>query len=370
MKVSKKKLTELQDSKELEVLEKAPQKGVSRRDLIKLTGLAVGSTLLGAGLVKPSTAEAEYVSAPTPKIDIYTHIMPPKYTAAFIKKNDKLANSRELENTACVDLNMRLRLMDRHPEVMHMLTLSLPPVESLLSPKDALAVSQVANDELAEIVETYPDKFIGAAACLPLNDMTASLKELDRAMKLKLKGVEITTFADGKYLDDKYFWPIYEKMAEYNLPIWIHPCPVEGVDPLLGWLHQTGDAMRRLVIAGVFTDFPEIKFVTHHSGSMIPQAAGRIEWSFKHVYPHIKDPLSLFRNFYADTVTNGDTSALTAANNFFGADHMLFGTDTPLGPEWGLTSEIIRSVERMAIPNADKEKIFLENAMKLLNVAV
>jgi predicted TIM-barrel fold metal-dependent hydrolase len=370
MKDSEKNSTALQGSNNLEALEKAPQKGVSRRNLIKFTGLAVGGTLLGAGLVKPSTANAEYISGPTPKIDIFSHIMPPKYTAAFIKRNDKLANSRELQTVACVDLDMRLRLMNRYPEVLQLLTLSLPPIESLLSPRDALAVAQIANDELAEIVQTYPDKFIGAAACLPLNDMSASLKELDRAMKLKLKGVQITTFINGMYLDDKYFWPLYEKMAEYDLPIWIHPCNQEGVDPLLGWFHQTGDAMRRLVIAGVFNDFPKIKFITHHAGTMIPHAAGRIVWSFPEHYPNIKDPLSHFRKFYADTVVNGNTSVLETATDFFGADHILFATDSPLGPEWGLTSEIIRSVERMDIPNADKEKIFLENAMKLLGVAV
>jgi aminocarboxymuconate-semialdehyde decarboxylase len=373
MKFSEKKSISLQGSKDLVGLEKVSQKGVSRRDLIKFTGLAVGSTLLGAGLVKPSTADAEYISAPTPKIDIYTHILPPKYVAAFVKKNPDLAKSRELGCTAATDIDMRLRLMDRYPEVMQAVTLSLPPVESLLSPKDALEVAQIANDELAEIVVKYPSKFIAAAACLPLNDMKSSLKELDRAMKMGLKGVQITTTVNEKHLNDKYFWPLYEKMAEYDLPIWIHPMNTEeSHEPLFGWLYQTADAMRLLVASGIFNEFPDIKFITHHSGSMIPQAEGRIKSMFTHEHhdAKIEDPLSHFRKFYNDTAVYGSTASLTAANNFFGANHMLFGSDAPLGPPWGLTSETIRSIERMEIPNADKEKIFLTNAIKLLNVAV
>ena len=174
---------------------------------------------------------------------------------------------------AVIDLDMRMRLMDRYPDVFQVLTVSLPPVESLVSPKDAVELAQIANDELAELLIKYPDKFVAAVACLPMNDMDAALKEVDRAItQLKLKGVQITTTINGETLNSRKFWPLYEKMAEYDLPIWIHPVsPKTQHDPLLGWLYETASAMRYLVAY-----FPDIKFITHHCGSFIPYAQGRI----------------------------------------------------------------------------------------------
>ncbi|HLB12799.1 MAG TPA: amidohydrolase family protein, partial [Dehalococcoidia bacterium] len=74
-----------------------------------------------------------------------------------------------------------------------------------------------------------------------------------------------------------------------------------------------------------------------------------------------------FRRFYNDTVTNGNTSALMCAYEFFGADRLLFGTDAPYDAQGGaiMTRNIIEAVERMAIPEAEKKKIFVDNARKI-----
>ncbi len=79
----------------------------------------------------------------------------------------------------------------------------------------------------------------------------------------------------------------------------------------------------------------------------------------------------VFRNFYNDTAIYGNTPALMCAYDFFGADHLLFGTDAPLGPSgkgYGYTLETIRAIERMDVPASDKDKIFLDNACRLLRL--
>ena len=76
-----------------------------------------------------------------------------------------------------------------------------------------------------------------------------------------------------------------------------------------------------------------------------------------------------FRKFYVDTAVYGNTNALMCGYNFYGADHLLFGTDAHLGPAPGLTGETITSVEHMNIPDADKEKIFTRNAVDLLRLS-
>ena len=59
------------------------------------------------------------------KIDIFTHILPEKYMTAFSNKNNKFLEARGARNRgATVDLKMRLRLMDRYPDVLQVLTIS------------------------------------------------------------------------------------------------------------------------------------------------------------------------------------------------------------------------------------------------------
>lgn len=123
-----------------------------------------------------------------------------------------------------VDLEPRFRIMDKFDGLMQVLTLSSPPVEVVDDPDKALDLAKLANDELAEIVMKHPDRFAAAIACVPMNDMDAALLEVDRAVNdLKLRGVQIFTPMNDKSLDSPEFLPLYEKMSEHNLPIWIHP---------------------------------------------------------------------------------------------------------------------------------------------------
>jgi len=86
--------------------------------------------------------------------------------------------------------------------------------------------------------------------------------------------------------------------------------------------------------------------------------------------PWVRNPEEHFRKFYNDTAVYGNTSALMCAYDFFGADRLLYGTDAPLGPRYGLTQETIASIERMSIPDEEKEKILTQNAVKLLSLAI
>ena len=115
--------------------------------------------------------------------------------------------------------------MDRLPDVLDVLTVALPPLETVLvTPKDAVELAKIANDEMAELVAKYPDKFLTAVACLPMNDIDAAIKEADRAIThLEFRGVQIFSNIDGEPLDEPKFKPLYERMAQYDLPIWIHP---------------------------------------------------------------------------------------------------------------------------------------------------
>jgi aminocarboxymuconate-semialdehyde decarboxylase len=310
------------------------------------------------------------------KIDIFTHIIPEKYWAAAYKKYPSIGE----EQPDGMPIDIRLRTMERYPEVLQVLTSPpIPPLEELLTPADQVELCRIANDEMAELVVKYPDKFLGAVACLPLQDMDAALEEADRAItQLGFKGVLVVAALFGEQLDDPKYRPLYEKMAKYDLPIWIHPCnspktveespnPIE-VPPyvLFTWPLATSNSMLHIITAGIFDDYPDIKFITHHCGGVTPLLEGRVKWLFTTIFeaghPFHKRKEHL-RKFYNDTATMGTTSALMCGYDFFGADHLLFGTD-------GLTLETIKAVDRMDIADTEKEKIFSQNAIYLLHIAI
>jgi predicted TIM-barrel fold metal-dependent hydrolase len=112
------------------------------------------------------------------KIDIFTHIFPPRYWDV-IKKH--CPQGMEI-NPALIDLEQRFRIMDRFEEYRQVLTFSTPPLEAVVN-AEAAEFARWGNEELAEIIHRYPDRFIGGVANLPMNDIEASLQEIDRAKK-------------------------------------------------------------------------------------------------------------------------------------------------------------------------------------------
>ena len=331
------------------------------------------------------------------KIDIFPHILPTKYKEALFKKGNRRFHSRfdkVINNTpALFDLDGRMRMIEKYEGLKEVLTLSLPAVEEIASPKQAVYLSKLANDEMAELVARYPDKFIAAVACLPMNDIDAALEETDRAIKdLKFKGVQIFTPVDGKPLDMPEFMPLYEKMANYDLPIWIHPTrsPIipdyknEEFSKFLiyqqfGWLFETSAAMNRLIFSGVLEKYPGIKFITHHCGAMVPYFEHRLTTGHDYnrirlksnIYDVLSKPLlDYYRMFYVDTANSVNVNGLMCAYKFYGADHILFGTDAPYDCEDGgsLTRDLIRFIQSAEMTKEEKDLIFQGNARRLLHL--
>jgi predicted TIM-barrel fold metal-dependent hydrolase len=319
------------------------------------------------------------------KIDIFTHIVPPKYKAALGKVAPHLENHLERMPTL-YDMDRRFRILDKYKDVRQVLTLNKTAASVFDDPKLAVDFAERANDEMAEIVHKHPDRFAGGVASLPMTDMEAAVKEIDRAVKgLRLKGVQLFTPVKNNPVDLKDFMPVFEKMSHYDLPIWIHPDrPIERDDykkfylsHVFGWPYESTAAMTYLVFSGLFESFPRIKIVIHHCGAMVPFFDQRIIESYDSSATifgmDYKDrlrrhPVDYFKMFYTDTALSGGTVGLMCGHAFFGAHHLLFGTDMPYDAEFGdrMIRETIESVERMSISDAEKKMIYEENARKLL----
>lgn len=333
------------------------------------------------------------------KIDVYPHILPPKYKEAISKKLPAAAY-KPFQLMAepfptLTDLDNRFRIMDKHQDLVQILTITLPFVEALAKSEDVIDLVKLGNDEMAELVEKYPDRFVAAIGNLPLNDIDASLVEMDRIInELHFRGIQIGTSSSGKPLDEPEFMPIYEKMEQYNLPILLHPTrpPTQADYPtkdssqyeiysVFGWPYETSAAMTHLVFGHVLQKYPDIKILTHHCGGMIPYFEKRIlnfhyhrEMRGKNRYNYTrglnKAISEYFKMFYADTALNGCTAGLMCGYAFFGVDHIIFGTDMPYDVQDGHLSvgDTIKSVECMQIPDFDKQKIFEDNARKFFRL--
>jgi aminocarboxymuconate-semialdehyde decarboxylase len=277
------------------------------------------------------------------------------------------------------------------------LTLAQPPIEAISDPSDGPELARIANDEMAALVDRYPDRFPGFVASLPMNNPDAIPREIERAIDtLGATGVQVHTPVGDKPLDRPEFAPLFDELARRDLPIWIHPTrPASQADYAgeerskydiwwtFGWPYETSAAMARLVYAGIFDRHPNLKIITHHCGAMIPFCEGRVGPGLDVLGSRGGDPgdqtakerlsgraIDHFRRFYGDTALFGATAGLECGVSFFGPERVLFGTDFPFPPQ-GSEGDIrgtIASVERMRIGDDEKQRIFEGNARRLLRL--
>jgi predicted TIM-barrel fold metal-dependent hydrolase len=333
------------------------------------------------------------------KIDVYCHIFPPKFYERMLTLPEKSSTikKRVREIPSIVDLDVRFRMLDQFGDYVQVLSLPAPPIESLGDPQKSPELAEIANDGLAELVTQHPDRFAGFVAGLPMNNPDAAVKEIERAvLKLGASGVQMHTNVNGRALDEPEFLPIFEKMAELNQPIWVHPNrPATFPDYMtekkskyelwwvFGWPYETSIFMARILFAGYFDRFPNLKIITHHLGGMVPYFSGRTgpgldqlgsrtEEEDLSVYARRlkKRPQEYFKKFYADTATFGSRPAIECGLDFFGVDHVLFASDSPFDPEKGpgYIRETIRALDELSIPSEDRIKIYEGNARNMLRL--
>lgn len=116
----------------------------------------------------------------------------------------------------------RIAEMDAAQVDMQILSLTSPGAEQLEA-AEAAALARETNDYLADAVQSHPTRF-GGFATLPTADPNAAAAELERTIRdYGFKGALINGHIQGRYLDDKFFWPIFERAEALNVPIYLHP---------------------------------------------------------------------------------------------------------------------------------------------------
>jgi aminocarboxymuconate-semialdehyde decarboxylase len=333
------------------------------------------------------------------KIDVFPHILPRRYFDRMLETAPPgMALQKRMSGIpVLVDVEQRFRIMDRYEGYVQVLTLANPPLEVVGGPGVSPDLARLANDEMAALVEKHPDRFPGFVASLPMNNPEAAVREIDRAIgDLHATGVQIFTNVSGRPLDLPDYRPVFDRMAERGLPVWMHPArPATVADYAgearskydmwwaFGWPYETSVAMGRLVFSGIFDRHPDLKIITHHMGAMIPFCAGRVGGGLDQLGSRSDDPddtaalgqlrkrpIDYFKMFYGDTALFGAWHAMESGLAFFGADHILFGTDMPFDPEKGpgFIRETIAAMERMRATPEEKAKIYEGNAARMLRL--
>src|SRR5258708_25125729 len=158
------------------------------------------------------------------KLDIYNHVLPRAVTDRMRElapaKGDivkRVTSIRVLH-----DIPARIAMMDQWPGYQQVLTLANPPLEAMAGPDDCPGLAEIGNDALADICARWPEKFPAWVASLPLNNVPASLVEMDRAIAAGARGPPSFTNANGRPRREPEVFPVFERPAQPpQAPLWM-----------------------------------------------------------------------------------------------------------------------------------------------------
>jgi predicted TIM-barrel fold metal-dependent hydrolase len=271
------------------------------------------------------------------------------------------------------DVDVKLAAMDANGIAQTALSINDPGPEWFGA--DGPAVAQLLNDFVAGVVRRHPTRFFGLCV-LPLQDMRASLAELDRCVRqLGMKGILLYTNLAGKFPDEPEFRPLFARAVELDVPVLLHPAKPITIDLVKGYemtstlgnMFDNTIALTRLLMSGILDEFPRLKLVCPHLGGTLPYIVGRLDHQVNVLKRGPRNlqrsPSEYLRSIWLDVVSPLPL-AITFGHAFSGPDRLLFSSDHP----WVEPGVIIDCVRQAGLPAADEAKLYAGNARKLFRL--
>lgn len=276
----------------------------------------------------------------------------------------------------------RISDMDEADIDMQILSLTSPGVEQL-EEKEAIKVARESNDFLVDAVKKNPTRF-AAFATIPTISPEKAAEELERMVyDHDFKGAVINGHVQGRYLDDKFFWPIFEKAETLGVPIYLHPTQppkavvdtyYKGFTPNVsymfanagwGWHIETALHVLRLILGGVFDKYPKLQIVIGHLGESLPFMLNRVD-NMPPEMTKLKHPVSYYLRENIHYTFSGFNFTPTFIDLMLqvGVDRIMFSADYP----YASMQEAREFLEKLPISPADREKIAHGNAEKLFKL--
>lgn len=217
-----------------------------------------------------------------------------------------------------------------------------PPIGYYYWTEPALGaeLSRMVNENTAEFLGHYPERFMGWAT-VPMQDPEQAAAEARHAVKnLGLVGITLNSNINGLGLDEEQFRPFFAEVHELGVPIFIHPGNPLGAERLsnyyltnfLGFPTDTTLCATQLIFGGVFDLFPDLKLCLAHGGGVLPFLLGRLEHGYAQrpeAQEHCQHPFSYYmKNIFVDTVVFR-AKTLQFVMETMPAGHVFYGTDYP-----------------------------------------
>jgi len=247
-------------------------------------------------------------------------------------------------------------------------------------PATAVTWARVCNDIIYRVTRLFPDNYVGAAQLpqVPGGSLDASVAELERAVtELGFVGCNLNPDPAGGFwssppLTDEYWFPLYEKMTELNVPAMIHvstSCNPAAHTLGAHYLNADTTAFMQLVRGRLFERFPTLRFVIPHGGGAVPYHWGRFKGiATREKYPPIEE--NVMTNVFFDSCVYHQpgmdllTSVIPAENILFASE--MLGAVRGNNPDgdfpWDDTK---RYVDAAKLADADRAKVFAENARRV-----
>jgi predicted TIM-barrel fold metal-dependent hydrolase len=277
----------------------------------------------------------------------------------------------------------RLAQMDAAGIEMQVLSLNAPGVEQL-DPDAQVALAKESNEYVAKAMKAYPKRF-SAFAALPVLKPDLAASELERLVHDEnFCGANINGHVRGRYLDDKFFWPIFECAEAIGAPIYLHPTPppqpvidawfsgfTPGVTNILaragyGWHIETAIHVVRLILGGVFDRYPHLQIIVGHMGETLPSMLQRMDRSLNQKLTKLERPVGAYlrENVYYTFSGFNFTPVFLNLLTEVGVDRIMFSADYP----YSSMETARRFLDNLPVSTADRERIAHGNAARLLKL--
>lgn len=330
------------------------------------------------------------------KIDLHTHVLPEKWPD--LRERYGSDGWVRLEHTGCGCARMMIgdqvfrevqdtlwdparRLADCDGCGVQVQVLSTVPVMfSYWAPAaEALDLSRVLNDHIAELCRAHPDRFAGLGT-IPLQDAGVAAAELERCVnQLGLAGVEIGTHVNGRNLDDPQIVAVLEAAAQLGAAVFVHPWEMLGRERmprywmpwLVGMPAETALAICSLIFGGVLDRLPDLRVAFAHGGGSFAFTLGRLEQGFR-TRPdlvrvnEIAEPRAYVDRIYFDSIVH-DREALRYLIRTVGADRVALGSDYPFPLGEHRPGALIESMDDLAAP--DRQRLLSGTALEFLGLS-
>ena len=279
-------------------------------------------------------------------------------------------------NHNCWDPEVRINEYEKYTTQVQVVC-TIPVLFAYFSkPKDGLEVARFLNDDLANLVNKYPKKYIGLGS-LPMQDPELAVQELFRIKELGLKGVQVGSNIEDKNLNEPDFYPVWEACEKLGLAVLVHPWNMMGkinmnkywLPWLVGMPAETSRAMCSMIFGGIFDKFPNLRVNFCHASGSFLSTIGRIEHGFN-CRPDLvavdnqKNPRKYCGHFWVDCITH-DQDMLRYVLKMQGSKRVTLGSDYPF-PLGDL--EIGEFINQMNLEKSVVEDIFCNSTLEWLNL--